>query len=166
CIADAKSLQTGALDQARRMVARRVREHRAAAPFADRLRLPAALQQFANRVVLGSGLAFELQARADEPFAGSPAHVAIADLVVGGRARMACAAPVECFHGDHVAPGLAAPGTGVHRERATEGARYAGKEFRGAEAPLHALPCNARAGHARAGLDARGADPLDRAERA
>ena len=72
CIADAKSLQARAFDQVRRMIARRVHEHRAAAPFADRLGLPAALQQVANRGVVHSGLAFEFQARGDEPFAAGP----------------------------------------------------------------------------------------------
>ena len=68
-----------------------------------------------------------------------------------GRARACRLAPRRSMVStlDHVPPGLAAEGAGVHGQRAAERARDAGEEFRGTQAPLHALARDARAGDAR-----------------
>ena len=55
--ADAVALEAGAFDQLRRMAARRIREHRAAAPGADRLARVALLEEPRIESVLASGRA-------------------------------------------------------------------------------------------------------------
>src|SRR5208282_2142322 len=144
-ISDPKALQTRGLDEARRMIARRIREHRTAAPFADGLRLLAPFEQLADRVVVGAGLALEFQARAHEPFVGRTYDASIADLVFRGPPRAPYTAPIEHIDFDHVLPGLAAKCAGVHRQRSAQSARNAREEFSGAQAPLHALAGDARA---------------------
>src|ERR1700722_11420935 len=80
-IADAKALEAGAFDQARRVVARRIGEYRSAAPFADGLRLLALVEQFANGFGVDPRRAVELQPRTDEPRIVRPLHAAVAYLV-------------------------------------------------------------------------------------
>ena len=81
-IAEAESLEARGFDQARRVISRRIREHRAAAPFADRLRGLAAIEQRANLACVRAGRALEGEQRAEEPFIGHRRHhVAIAHLV-------------------------------------------------------------------------------------
>src|SRR5204863_448045 len=65
---DAKALEAGRLDEARGVVSRRVGEHRAAAPLADRLRGPAPLEERAHLALVRRGPALEAQARLEEPF--------------------------------------------------------------------------------------------------
>ncbi len=95
-----------------------------------------------------------------------PFTLAIADLVVGGCARVADAAAVEHLDLDHMPPGLLAPGAGIHRQRAAQRAGNAGEEFRRPQSPFHALPGDARAGHAGLGADPGRALALERAQRA
>src|ERR1022692_584157 len=165
-IADPKALQTCGLDEARRIIARRIREHRTAAPFADGLRLPALLEQHADRFVVGAGLTLEFQARSHEPFVGRTYDVPIADLVFRGPPRAPYTAPVEHVDLEHVLPGLAAKSAGIHRQRSAQSARNTREEFSGTQAPLHALAGDARAGYAGFRIDARGADALEQSERA
>ena len=117
-------------------------------------------------LVLTAGARSNSQLRADEPFVRGPRHLAVADVEVGGLARMADAAAVEHVDFDHVLPGLAAPGAGIHGQRAAEGAGNAGKEFRRPQSPFHALPGDAPAGHAGLDLNAGGAQAFEPAQRA
>src|ERR1700731_1599766 len=94
-IADAKALEAGAFDQARRVIARRIGEYRATTPLADGLRLLALVEQFANGVGVGAGGALEFEPRADEPLVVRSLDAAIADVVVGGGSGVPRAAAVE-----------------------------------------------------------------------
>src|SRR5207249_9345828 len=146
-IADAKSLQPRALDEARGVISRRVGEHRAAAPLPDRLRRAALLEERAHLALVRARTALEAQARGDEPFLGRGRDdLAIADAVLAGRALLRLAAAVDGFHAEHVAPGFPAKGAGVHRQGAAEGPGNAGEEFRRPQAPLDAVPGDARTG--------------------
>src|SRR5437660_8226023 len=62
---DAKALEAGRLDEARGVVSRRVGEHRAAAPLADRLRGPAPLEERAHLALVRRGTALAAQASPD-----------------------------------------------------------------------------------------------------
>src|ERR1700676_5213097 len=87
-VPDAKALEAGAFDQARRVISRRIGEYGSATPLADRLRLLALVEQFANGVAVDAGGALELEPCADDPFVIRSFHGAIADLVVGGRSSV------------------------------------------------------------------------------
>src|SRR5213082_3487548 len=131
---DAKALEAGRLDEARGVVSRRVGEHRAAAPLADRLRGPAPLEERAHLALVRRGTALEAQARLEEPFIRLRRdHLAVADPVLGRGAGARRAAAVDGRDGEHVPPGFPAEGAGVHRKRTSERARDAGEEFRGPE---------------------------------
>src|SRR5207244_3059197 len=81
---DAKALEAGRLDEPRGVVPRRVGEHRAAAPLADRLRGPAPLEERAHLALVRRGTALEAQARLEEPFIRHwPDDFAVADPVLG-----------------------------------------------------------------------------------
>src|ERR1700674_5319188 len=121
------------------MIARRIGEYRSTTPLADGLRLFAFVEQFANSFGVGAGRALELEPRADEPLVIGSLYGAITDLIIGGLARVAKAATIEYVDFDHVAPRLLAPGAGIHRQRSTQGAGNAGKEFRGPQSPFHTL---------------------------
>src|SRR5690348_11605480 len=149
------------------MVARRVGEHRAAAPLADRLGGLAPLQQRAHLRFIDPGLALECQSRGDEPLVpGRALDVAVADRVLTGRARMHPAVTVDRLDLRDMAPGLPAERAGVHRERTPQGAGNTGKEFRRAQPPLHALLRHSGAGHARLAVDRRLAAAIQAIERA
>src|SRR6202000_2932898 len=162
--ADAKALEPRCLYQPGGVIALRIGEHRAAAPLADRLSLAGLVEQFFDRVGVDARLAFEFQARADEPFVVRALHVPIADLIVGGRPRMAHTLAVEHFNLDHMPPGFLAPGAGIHCQCTAERAGNACKEFRRPQAPLDALAREAAAGHAGFGANARRAVPLERSQ--
>ncbi len=63
-------------------------------------------------------------------------HAPVADRVVGRRAHLEATVAPHHLDADDVAPRLAAVAAGVHRERAADGARNAGQEFR-AGAAVH-----------------------------
>jgi hypothetical protein len=70
-VADAKSLQARALDEPRRVIARRIGEYRAAAPLADGLRCRGAFRGArAHGALVHARLALELELRGEEPFIG------------------------------------------------------------------------------------------------
>src|SRR2546421_1854558 len=102
--------------------------------------------------VVRARTALEAQARGDEPFLGRGRDdLTVADAVLAGRALVRLTAAVDGFHAEHVAPGFPAKGAGVHRQGAAEGPGNAGKELRGPESPLDALPRDACTGDT--GLD-------------
>ena len=63
-LADAKALEIRALDQARRVIFRRIGEYGSAAPLTDGLRLFALVQELPDGVGIDARLAFELELRA------------------------------------------------------------------------------------------------------
>ena len=64
------------------------------------------------------------------PQRDSPYDAAIADPVVGRRAHVERAIAAQDFDARDIAPRLAAVATGIHRQRAADGAGNAGQEFR------------------------------------
>src|SRR5258708_21279831 len=68
-IADAKTLETGAFDQLRRVTLWRIGEYRSTTPLAAGLGLPPLLEQFADGLGVDAASAFELQPGAAAPFA-------------------------------------------------------------------------------------------------
>src|SRR5258708_7140506 len=86
-IADAKTLESCAFDQLRRVMLWRIGEYRSTAPLADGLGLLALLQQFADGIGIDAGCTFELEPGADEPFVVRSLHAAIAVVIVGGLPR-------------------------------------------------------------------------------
>src|SRR5205807_4848828 len=79
---DAKALEAGRLDEARGVVSRRVGEHRAAAPLADRLRGPAPLEERAHLALVRRGTALEAQARLEEPLDRKSTRLNSSHLVI------------------------------------------------------------------------------------
>src|SRR6185503_2721953 len=78
CATNAMTLEARGVDQARRVIARRIREHGAARPLADRLRRLAAREQQADVFVAHAGTLLECEARAEEPLVRRACDVAIA----------------------------------------------------------------------------------------
>src|SRR5207244_13462138 len=142
---DAKALEAGRLDEARGVVSRRVGEHRAAAPLADRLRGPAPLEERAHLALVRRGTALEAQARLEEPFIRlRPDDLAVADPVLGRGAGARRAAAVDGRDGEHVPPGFPAEGAGVHRDRSPALSSEAPEEYRRPDPPLKHLRAAAR----------------------
>src|SRR5688572_17016732 len=137
--ADAMSLEAGGIDQPRRVIARRVREHRAARPLADRLRRLATREQQADVFIAHAGTLLEGEARAEEPLVRRAADVAITCGVVARGSLAPYAGAIDRRDAEHVPPGLAAESARVHCQRAAQRARNAGEEFSRTEAPLDAL---------------------------
>src|SRR5258706_11680649 len=116
---DRMALQPARLDEARGVVAFGIAKDAARVRLVERLRGDAAREELAHarhRLLLVAWL--ESEGSFDEPLfeAGFRSHVAIADLVVGARARVPRAAAVDGLHRDDVIPRLAAVAAGVHRE--------------------------------------------------
>src|SRR5205823_13075983 len=111
---DAKALEAGRLDEARGVVSRRVGEHRAAAPLADRLRGPAPLEELAHLALVRRGTALEGQARLEEPFIRHwRDDLAVTDPVFVCRAGASNATAGAGRDGVHVTPGCPAEVAGA-----------------------------------------------------
>src|SRR5271155_468720 len=155
-VADPEALQVGGVDEPRGVIARRVGEHRAAAPFTDRLRRLAALEQLADLLFIHSVGALKLQSRGYEPFLGyGRDHLAVADFELARRAGALLAVAIDGLDFDDVAPRLAAERTGVHGERTAQRPGDPGEKLGRTEPPLHALLGDTRAGDAGLAVDIR-----------
>src|SRR6185436_6851932 len=164
CATNAMTLEARGVDQARRVIARRIREHGAARPLADRLRRLAAREQQADVFVAHAGTLLECEARAEEPLVRRACDVAIARDVVARRTLVAHAGTIDGRDAEHVPPGFAAECAGVHRQRTPERSRNAREELRGPETPLDALLGQLRARDAAAAPDLVVAAPLQLVE--
>src|SRR5690348_7209625 len=142
-IADAKALEARRLDETCSVIARRIGEHRAAAPLPDRLSGLALGEQLLYFARMRAGTALEAELRREEPFLRYRRdYLAVADAIFLGRAAVRAPAAIDGFERAYVRPGLSAESTGVHRQRPAQGAGNAGKELRRSQSPLDALSCD------------------------
>src|SRR5262249_4348888 len=145
-IADAKALETRRLDEACGVIARRVGEHRAAAPLPDRLRGLALDEHLLHFARVRAGTALEAELRPEKPLLRHRRDdLAVTHPVFSRCAAVCAAAAIDGLERAHVLPGLPAEGPGVHGQRTAEGAGNAGKELRRSQSPLDALSRDARA---------------------
>src|SRR5215472_15533140 len=106
-IADAKALEARRLDQARGVITRRIGEHRAAAPLADRLRLLAPRQQRLYLAGMRARTVLEVERGADEPlFRRGRAHRAVTHLVFARLPHALLAVAIDGLDAADVTPGI------------------------------------------------------------
>ena len=138
------------LDQPRGMIAGRILEDRAAAPFPEWLCFTSTLHQGCHRGPLVAAARLEIQLGGKKPLLrriGRPADMPVADLEFLGCSRAPLPVPIDGGQGRDVPPGLVTICARVHGECSTEGARDAAEELAFRQCPVRAQTRNARAGH-------------------
>ena len=141
-------LRPGALDQTPGVRARRIGEHRAAARRRSAGSPGASRAACGSRRVLASGRARSASSPRGTTRPRRRRHAAIAVSGTRGLRGGDGARGGRWSRPRPRAPGLAAVGARVHRERTADRAGDAGEEVGRAEPPLRALPAEPRARHA------------------
>jgi hypothetical protein len=139
-VPDRIALEAARLDQARRVIVRRVAEDRARVRKVERLRRDAPVQQGLDPLACARAVAAgKAEPRADEPLVRAERSaleldLAVSRLELAGGARAHCAVPVDRVDALDELPGLGPEAAGIHRQRATDGAGDAREEFRALQA--------------------------------